>query len=554
LHAHGPTALGVRTWGEVAVLAPRNEWLSTVRKAFEREGLRVALQTRRNRAGDHPAYAWMAGLLAVCADPENTFEWVGVLREVFAVSDGLIAAELRRLGRLAWDEPSVHAAPLAAALEIVRPFVLRTNDEGQALGDFARELTTAANLEQKARLLDATGGMAGELDRLLAQAAELGLQGAGPRQWLAELLAHIDDGRPAGKPTEEAINLLTSHSAKGLEWPVVIVPGLWRGVGKPPEAGLKLVQGSATGLQVFFDTASIPADTREARNRERVRELSRLLYVTLTRARRTLVVPWVDGFGGAQKESPSFAELWGADFAALPELDGSALIEPASVQPARETLPVVASGVAVNLTAAKLPDRLLPHQLAHGPDLARAMRHESGLDEPWSGVGSEDAIDYGLWWHETMEFLPWTAEDRNVADYGRKAMAAAAALGFGPRAQAEWERLCSSLAWRELRGAQWVRQTEVGVFAPLRPDAWIDGVMDLVLHDPVGQTVWVLDWKTNRRRAGENDATLLARLADEYAPQLRAYGSCLAPLFPDCSVRQLVYSTVVGGWLEIPAG
>jgi ATP-dependent exoDNAse (exonuclease V) beta subunit len=94
----------------------------------------------------------------------------------------------------------------------------------------------------------------------------------------------------------------------------------------------------------------------------------------------------------------------------------------------------------------------------------------------------------------------------------------------------------------------------VGVFAPLRPDAWIDGVMDLVLHDPVGQTVWVLDWKTNRRRAGENDATLLARLADEYAPQLRAYGSCLAPLFPDCSVRQLVYSTVVGGWLEIPAG
>jgi len=183
------------------VLAPRNEWLSTVRKAFEREGLRVALQTRRNRAGDHPAYAWMAGLLAVCADPENTFEWVGVLREVFAVSDGLIAAELRRLGRLAWDEPSVHAAPLAAALEIVRPFVLRTNDEGQALGDFARELTTAANLEQKARLLDATGGMAGELDRLLAQAAELGLQGAGPRQWLAELWAHIDDGRRGVKPT-----------------------------------------------------------------------------------------------------------------------------------------------------------------------------------------------------------------------------------------------------------------------------------------------------------------------------------------------------------------
>jgi ATP-dependent exoDNAse (exonuclease V) beta subunit len=554
LHAHGPTALGVRTWGEVAVLAPRNEWLSTVRKAFEREGLRVALQTRRNRAGDHPAYAWMAGLLAVCADPENTFEWVGVLREVFAVSDGLIAAELRRLGRLAWDEPSVHAPPLAAALEMVRPFVLRTNDEGQALGDFARELSAAAELERKARRLDATGGLAGELDRLLAQAAELGLQGAGPRQWLAELLAHIDDGRPAGKPTEEAINLLTSHSAKGLEWPVVIVPGLWRGIGKPPESGLKLVNGSATGLQVFFDTASLPADTREARDRERVRELTRLLYVTLTRARRTLVVPWGDGFGGPQRESPSFAELWGAELSALPELDGTTLIEPTPVAPGTEASPVAASAAAIDLAAAKLPDRLLPHQLAHVPDLARAARHESGLDETLSGVGSEDAIDYGLWWHETMEFLPWTADDRTVAEYGRKAVAAAVALGFGPRAEAEWMRLGGGAAWRELRGAQWVRQTEVGVFAPLRPDAWIDGVMDLVLHDPVGQAAWVVDWKTNRRRAGEDDEALLARLAAEYAPQLLAYGSCLAPLFPGCAVRQLVYSTVVGGWRQIPAG
>jgi len=187
-------------------------------------------------------------------------------------------------------------------------------------------------------------------------------------------------------------------------------------------------------------------------------------------------------------------------------------------------------------------------------DLARTARHESGLDEPLSGVGSEDAIDYGLWWHETMEFLPWPADDRSVANHGREAVHAAAALGFGPRAEEEWRRLCSSPAWCELRGTRWVRQSEVGVFAPLRPDAWIDGVIDLVLHDPVGRAVWVVDWKTNRRRAGENDQTLLARLAAEYAPQLRAYGTCLAPLFPDCRVRQLVYSTVAGAWHEIPAG
>ena len=554
LHAHGPTAVGARTWGEIAVLAPRNEWLSTARKAFEGEGLQVALQTRRNRAGDNPAYAWLAGLLAVCADPENTFEWVGVLREVFGLSDGLIAAELRAQGRLAWEEPAVHAVTLAAALGAVRPFVLRTNDEGQALGEFAGELAVAAALAEKARALDASGGLEGELDRLLAQAAELGLQGAGPRQWLAELQAHIDDGRPAGKPTEEAINLLTSHSAKGLEWPVVIVLGLWRGIGKAPEAGLKLVRGAPAGPQVFFDAASLPADTREARDRERIRELTRLLYVTLTRARRTLVVPWGDNFGGPQRESPSFVGLWGAVPQTLPILTGASLAAGGPAVPEPALRRGESAGAGVMSEAGKLPARVLPHQLAQNPDLARTARHESGLDQPWPTGGGEEAIDYGLWWHETMEFLPWTADENTVTAYGERALATAATLGFGPRAGEEWVRLRASAAWRELRVAQWTRQAELGIFAPLRDDAWIDGVIDLVLHDPAGRAVWVVDWKTNRRRAGERDEALLSRLAEEYTPQLQAYGACLAPLFPDCAIRQLIFSTVVGAWREVVRG
>ena len=549
LHAHGPGAVGAHRWGEVAVLAPRNEWLSTVRKAFESVGLQVALQTRRNRAGDHPVYAWLSGLLAVCADPENVFEWTGVLREVFGVSDALIAAELRRHGRLAWEEPSVHAAPLGAALATVRPFVLRPNDAGQALGAFARQLAAAAGLAARAGRRDASGGLVAELDRLLAQAAELGLQGGGPRQWLGELLAHLEDGRPAGKPTDDAINLVTAHSAKGLEWSVVIVAGLWRGIGRPPEAGFKLVRDAAVGPQVFFDLASLPADTREARDRERVRELVRLLYVTVTRARRTLILPGEEGFGGIQREKPNFATLWGADWSALPLADGSRLVGAPVARPnATVRTP---DAVAAGQPAPPLPGRVLPHQLAHAPDLVRTLRHESALDEPVPGGGSDEAIDYGLWWHETMEFLPWSADGAAIEHYGREALAKAELRGFGDRGAAEWVRLQASAAWGELRGSRWTRQAEIGILAPLRAGAWIDGVIDLVLHDPAGRSIWVVDWKTNRRRAGEADAALLRRLAADYAPQLRAYGTCLAALFPDCAVRRLVYSTVAGAWHEV---
>jgi ATP-dependent exoDNAse (exonuclease V) beta subunit len=103
-----------------------------------------------------------------------------------------------------------------------------------------------------------------------------------------------------------------------------------------------------------------------------------------------------------------------------------------------------------------------------------------------------------------------------------------------------------------LREARWTRLAEIAIFAPLRADAWIDGVIDLVLHDAAANELWIVDWKTNRRRAGEADDALLARLVIEYAPQLRAYGSCASLLFPGARVRLLVFSTAAGAWRDVP--
>jgi ATP-dependent exoDNAse (exonuclease V) beta subunit len=555
LGAHGPAGVGARCWGEIAVLAPRNEWLLVARKAFEGAGLEVSLQTRRTRGGDNPAYAWLSGLLAVVADPEDMFEWVGVLREIFAVSDGLIAAELRTHGRLAWEDPAVHPEPLAGALAVLRPFVLRANDTGEALDGFARALAGACALADKAWRLDPRGGVATELARLVAEAAELGLAGGGPRTWLDQLRRGSEDGRPTGTPGADAINLLTSHSAKGLEWPVVIVLGLWRGIGRAPDRGMKLVRDAAAGPRVFFDAASLPAETREARDRERVRELTRLLYVTLTRARRVLIVPWGDGYGGRQRESPSFTELWAADFPALADVIELPLpgIVPAAVASLDDEIGPSAELEGALEALPALPARVLPHQLAHHRDLARTARHESGGDAPLAVRSSDEAIDYGLWWHETMEFLPWTGDDAAVVAHGKKAVVAAEAAGFRGRAELEWAQLRASDAWAELRDPRWMRLAELGIFAPLDGESWIDGVVDLVLHDPVVDELWIIDWKTNRRRSGEDDDMLLARLVEEYTPQLTAYAGCTAKFFPGAPVKAFVFSTAAGKWREVMA-
>lgn len=545
LAERGPAGVGARRFGEICLIAPRNDWLNTARAELESAGLKAALQTRRTRNGDNPAYAWLAGLLAAVCDPANTFEWVGVLREVFALSDAAIAQALRGRREFELDDPAAPTGPVAAALAVLRPFVHRVESEGEPLGRFASDLIQACDLRAKAGVVDPTGALGDELDRLEAQAVTLGLEGAGPRDWLAELLARVDDGRPAGKPDDGAVNLLTSHSAKGLEWPVVIPLGLWRPLQPRPEQGLRIIREPEGPPMVYFDGASVPDETAESRDRERIRELVRLLYVTVTRAKRALVLPW--GAGWVVKPG-SFLALWGADLAGQPEIRMEA---PPETRTGEASPPVFASAPVDPAAFARFPARLLPHQLAEKPDQTRTARHESALDLPAPARGGDEAIDYGLWWHELMEFTPWGGAEEQIAARATQALSAAGPAGYRERGEAEWRRLRASPAWRLLHEGRWQRQAELGVFAPLGPDAWIDGVIDLILHDPVARVVWIVDWKTNQRRAGEEDAALLDRLVAEYRPQLQAYGRSMAGLFPGNRLRLSIYSTVAGSLADV---
>jgi len=296
----------------------------------------------------------------------------------------------------------------------------------------------------------------------------------------------------------------------------------------PDEAGVS---------RVFFDHASLPATTRDARERERQRELVRLLYVTLTRARRALILP--------QGEAPaegSFLELWGVDLAGLPWVEEGLLPSlPASTGPS--VPPAEPTGLPQ--TASASPRRILPHQLARKPDLVRAARHESAAEEASENT-REDPIEYGVWWHEAVEFMPWAGSIAERAGYLLTVQQTAEKRGFGERAGRELARLQASSLWAELTSAGWEIFAELSVVAPLGATEWVDGVIDLVAQKPGTGELLVVDWKTNQRRPGEEDEALLARLMEEYRPQLQAYASCLARFFPKRTIRWGVYATAAG--------
>jgi len=97
-----------------------------------------------------------------------------VLREIFAVSDAVLAETLRAGKKFFWDEPERHAAPVRAALRGVEAFVERVDAEGEPLEKFAHDLVRAGGLAERAALIMRAARSRAKLERLLAHAQSSG--------------------------------------------------------------------------------------------------------------------------------------------------------------------------------------------------------------------------------------------------------------------------------------------------------------------------------------------------------------------------------------------
>ena len=155
-----------------------------------------------------------------------------------------------------------------------------------------------------------------DLDHL----AEL-LHGATPtgRSNVAGLLATLDSAPDVDADTElegdvtarrieseaEAVQVMTVWTAKGLEFPIVCVPTLWRRTGSSRSGHLR-GPGHRTARPSTWPTAGLARPRRrrsDRKDRRRPRlagERLRLLYVALTRAQHHTIVWWANGQSSAR--------------------------------------------------------------------------------------------------------------------------------------------------------------------------------------------------------------------------------------------------------------
>jgi ATP-dependent exoDNAse (exonuclease V) beta subunit len=296
--------------GEVAILLRTFTHLEVYRQALIRHGVPHRVLRGRGFYGAQEVLD-LASLLALLSDSDDSLALAAVLRSpLVGLSDaslfrlvgerGLTLAEVRKKDLSTCELPVKERVRLERFLAAL-PSLRRERDR---LG--VRALLQVA--------LDVTGyreAMAGtpyaeqasaNIDKLLTLAGRRDERGTGGCVAFARELRMLADSDPteaqadlldAGDP--RAVQLLTIHRAKGLEWPVVVVPGLG---GKRRSTTARAYFERTHGLALRpwlpdtledFSSSRFEQVKKELKSRE-LAEYRRLLYVALTRARDMLIL------------------------------------------------------------------------------------------------------------------------------------------------------------------------------------------------------------------------------------------------------------------------
>src|SRR5947207_5262209 len=407
--------LSADSWREVAILCPRKAWLQTMAAALRRVGLPLAIQSERDVKGDSPAYAWLTALLTIMTDSLNAYEIVGVLRETFGVSDHDLAVFPEAQPRFRIDEVLPIAGKIYSHLRTLAE--IRQRAEGLALFDAVALIVEQTQLRARLLLLPATefGDLARELDALLAQAAQAEADG----MILAEFAERLRDDFTTPRAVrfsadDNAIQLITSHKAKGSEWQAVIVPFLARDLRPPSPRYPHFVKSPVNSeLVIAFGRQDKSKELKDAIERAQQQQLERLLYVATTRARHALVVVLdQEIFSNNEGKLPRTAQLRRLirdQDSYSDEFDQHS----STVDEVPEPSPIIAAASEKKSAEIELlTSQELKRAAKRASEFVRKLT-PSALDvEVPAEVRTRSRLDnlatlYGRWWHRFFERLDW---------------------------------------------------------------------------------------------------------------------------------------------------
>ena len=371
--------------GHVAVLVRTHRNAALVHAALDAAGIPAVINGAGSVFGTRPAREWLRLLEALERPAQSTRARSASLTSFL----GWTAERVACAGEVEWEEVHRRLHRWARVLRVSGVAALMeamTRAEGLpgrvlARADGERSLT---DLRHVGQLLHAT-------------ATAEGMGGAALTAWLRQRIAAAaretgDEERTRRLESDaEAVQVLTIHRSKGLEFPIVYCPDLWEPGYIPRDAQPVFfhdpAQDDARTIDVGLEGPDWGRHCRHHEEEQRGEDL-RLAYVALTRARHQAVVWWAGSWESrhsalgrllfARGEDGVVAPAGAAtptDSAAVARFEELALTVPGRIGVERSSL----SGLPVSWSPARVS----------ASDL-RAAAFRRGLDERWRRTSFSD--------------------------------------------------------------------------------------------------------------------------------------------------------------------
>jgi ATP-dependent exoDNAse (exonuclease V) beta subunit len=517
----GSPALRGANYQDICILLPTRTGLRSLEQALDDAAIPYRVEGPSLVLGTQDVRDLIGCLRAIDA-PADQVALVAALRSsAFACSDVELLEFVEGGGSLDYLEPGPAGGPVKDALDVLcryhRERVWEPPD--RLIERFVRERRMVEACFGKARPRERWRRLrfVVERSRVFAQVG-----GGSLRAFLDWIEGQAKEGArmveaPVLETDEDAVRIMTIHSSKGLEFPIVLLAGL--GVDRAHRAGPVIfdrINGSVEVRAGVFATVGY----EDAQVRERAAEQAervRLMYVAATRARDHLIVSLFHAAKARGSPAAIIARLG---------LDSDALWHEvsASERPVTLELPAqVSPGDAPEDTEVDRTDWVRRRDAA----IRRASRPASLAVTALANVDKEEAergeVSYrrgrggtnlGRAVHSALQSVD-LATGVNLEGIS-KAQAAAEGIRDRWREVAGLARtgLDTPTVKRAVATGRYYR--EVFVSIPLE-GALFEGFIDLLFEDADGLTV--VDYKTDALEAGEE----LIQGRERYALQVGAY-------------------------------
>lgn len=533
--------------GDIALLAPSYTGLEHYERELEALGLGVASQAgkglyRRQEVQD------LVALTAALADPLNTLALGAFLRGPMI---GVTDEELLDVAHALEQQTGCGRLTLAVDPAILpTPRVAEVISQLAALSAARFDMAPFALLSLATEVLELRPVLVnrhpGRSDRALAN-LERFLQGAKPYA-LRGLRAYADDVWAAWHEgeaelegrvdaAEDAISIMTMHSAKGLEWRVVI-PVSSMSDSDGPSGPWFSRHGNRPVMNLLGQSGQHAESLLAREKADQHAERLRLWYVTATRARDLLVVPSFDfesGAGAWCNLAPWQGETsWHSFTVTAATAHRAQAGEDRAQSPAE-----FAEQAAVVARAARTVQRRAPSRqddgAASGPDPVSEPEYTplrgalvlAGLDAGEDEVSPQPSLAVGtargIVLHKLLEEVINLSAAADLTALTGRAAELLAVLDVGPFViDPEEVAAMAERAWHapEVRALADRLAAEVAVSGvetdPATGNAVVwGGVADAIAVDESGKPEVVIDWKSDRAPRTETIA--------HYEEQVRAY-------------------------------